>query len=349
MTSVFDHPWLSGLFADPDLARLWSAEAQIKKMLAFEAAWTLALGTVGRIDPAQAEEIAKNISNFQPDLEALAKGTSVDGVPIPALVRQLKAAFGPDGVHSGATSQDVIDTAMILTIVETLDVLKERLAALSKALEDLNKQHGAAPLMGRTRMQAATEITVSDRIATWHLPLANHVERIDQLRPRIAHLQVGGASGNRADLGKDEAVILASLEVDLGLPAGKKAWHSMRDGIGEFASVLTLISGTLGKMGQDICLMAQQGIDEIQLSGGGGSSAMPHKQNPVLAELLVTLSRFNATQISGIQQAIIHEQERSGAAWALEWMILPQMVLATGKTLSAGKVLVGQIEKIGKP
>jgi len=317
MTDVFDPPWLSGLFADPEAAQLWSAEAQMTKMLAFEAAWTRALGAAGRVDQARAEEIAKGIEAFQPDLADIAIGTGADGVPIPALVRQLKAACGSDGIHAGATSQDVIDTALILTIMETLDLLKS--------------------------------ITVSDRIATWHWPLINHIERLDQLRPRISQLQVGGASGNRAALGDDEDVILASLEAELGLPAGNKAWHSIRDGIGEFASVLTLISGTLGKMGHDICLMAQQGVDEIKLSGGGGSSAMPHKQNPVLAEPLVTLSRYNATQIGGIQQAMIHEQERSGAAWALEWMILPQMVKTTARTLSAGKVLVEQIEEIGTP
>jgi 3-carboxy-cis,cis-muconate cycloisomerase len=123
----------------------------------------------------------------------------------------------------------------------------------------------------------------------------------------------------------------------------------MRDGIAEAGSLMSLITGTLGKMGQDICLMAQQGIDEIRIDGGGGSSAMPHKQNPVLAELLVTLARFNAVQVSGLHQAMIHEQERSGAAWTLEWMILPQMVQATGRALAVASALTTQIVDIGSP
>ena len=94
--------------------------------------------------------------------------------------------------------------------------------------------------------------------------------------------------------------------------------------------------------------MAQQGVDEISISGGGGSSAMPHKSNPVLAELLVTLARFNATLLSGTHHALIHEQERSGAAWMLEWMILPQMAITAGRALSAGKALIGRIERIGQ-
>ena len=93
--------------------------------------------------------------------------------------------------------------------------------------------------------------------------------------------------------------------------------------------------------------MAQQGLDEIKLSGGGGSSAMPHKQNPILAELLVTLARFNATQISGMHQALVHEQERSGSAWALEWMILPAMLHCTTRGLSAAQELLAQVETIG--
>ena len=121
----------------------------------------------------------------------------------------------------------------------------------------------------------------------------------------------------------------------------------MRDGIVEYAGVLSLISGTLGKMGQDLCLMVQPGLDEATLSGGGGSSAMPYKQNPVLAELLVTLARFNAVQLSGMHRALIHEQERSGAAWALEWMILHQMAVTAARSLSVGLSICDQVTSMG--
>ena len=126
-----------------------------------------------------------------------------------------------------------------------------------------------------------------------------------------------------------------------------KAWHAMRDAVVDYAGLLSLISGTLGKMGQDICLMAQQGVDEITLDNAGGSSAMPHKQNPVLAELLVTLARFNATQVSAMHQGLVHEQERSGAAWALEWMVLPQMAQATARSLAASIAICQAISHVG--
>jgi 3-carboxy-cis,cis-muconate cycloisomerase len=142
------------------------------------------------------------------------------------------------------------------------------------------------------------------------------------MSPRLLRLQCGGPVGISSG---------DNLAAHLGLVAPAKSWHTMRDGFGELAGWLSLVSGSLGKIGIDISLMVQQGIDEISLVGGGSSSAMPHKLNPILAELLVTLARYNATQVSGMHQALVHEQERSGAAWALEWMILPNMLNATAK------------------
>ncbi|MCZ0961871.1 3-carboxy-cis,cis-muconate cycloisomerase [Paracoccus benzoatiresistens] len=351
MTDVFDHPWLGGLFADPDMAALWSPQAQMAGMRAFEAAFSRALGRAGLADSARAETAAKAAEQTAFDMDDLRAGTGQDGVVVPRLVRQIKAAAGDaaDAVHKGATSQDVIDTAAALAMRDTLTLVDARLAQLAAALEDLGTRFGDRPLMGRTRMQAATEITVRDRIAPWLLPLADHRARIAEARPRIVRLQLGGASGDRRDLRDKAEAVAADMATALGLENPARAWHAMRDGVAEFAGLLSLVTGTLGKMGQDVALMAQQGIAEIELSGGGTSSAMAHKQNPVLAELLVTLARVNAVQVSALHQAMVHEQERSGAAWALEWMVLPQMAQATGRALAAAIRLAGQVRRIGTP
>ena len=145
-------------------------------------------------------------------------------------------------------------------------------------------------------------------------------------RADLLVVQFGGAAGTLEKLGDKAPAVRAALAAKLGLGDAPQ-WHSQRDALAEFAGWLSLVTGSLGKFGQDIALMAQAG-DEIELSGGGGSSAMPHKQNPVAAEALVALARFNATQLSGMHQALVHEQERSGAAWTLEWLMLPQMVVA---------------------
>ncbi len=345
MNSVFDHPWLGGLFADPELATIWSADTQLQHMIAFEAAWSRAGHLAGLWSEPDGAAAAKAIEKVTMNPADLADGTARDGVCVPDLVKRLKSETGLAAIHTGATSQDVIDSAAAISTAATLDHLVTRIEALKMQMIALDDRFGDAPLVGRTRMQAAVPITVRDRLQSWMLPLDDHLDRINGVRPRLTRVQVGGAAGNRAKTTPDMITAVAS---DLGLLDNPKAWHAMRDGVGEFASVLSLISGTMGKIGQDVCLMAQQGIDEITLSGGGGSSAMPHKQNPVLAEFLVTLARFNAVQLSGMHQALVHEQERSGAAWALEWMILPQMVQATGRGLTAASELTDQITRIGQ-
>ena len=350
MTSPFDHPWLGGLFGDQEAADIWAPQRTIAHMLAFEAAYTRALGKVGKVDQALADQVAQQIAAFKPDMADLRDGAAKDGVVVPALVTQLKDAIQPntDSIHTGTTSQDVIDTALALTLRDFSDLLDVRLAALTSAFDVLADRFGDRPMMGRTRMQAALPIKVSDRLVTWSQPIAVHRKRLASLRPEVARLQLGGAAGDRAALAPNAAQISREMAAELGLQNPPTAWHSMRADIADYANLLSLISGALGKFGQDICLMAQQGVDEVTLRSGGGSSAMPHKQNPILAELLVTLARFNATQVSGMHHALIHEQERSGAAWALEWMILPQMAQTTARSLSAATQLCEKITSIGK-
>ncbi len=348
MTDVFTHPWLRGLFEDPEMAALWSARAQLRHMLAFEAAWSRNGHIADLWSEEEGRKAAEVIETISIDMAALAEGTARDGLCVPTLVGLLKAEAG-SAVHSGSTSQDVIDTATVLSIKACRMLIEKRLDRLSSALEQLRETFGARPLMGRTRMQAATEITVDDRLLSWCLPLVEHRHRLSENASRIEAIQIGGASGDRAALGQYGETMVASMARDLGLGTSGKAWHAMRGNIVAFASDLSLISGHLGKIGQDICLMAQQGIGEVTLKGGGSSSAMPHKQNPILAELLITLARFNASQVSAMHSALIHEQERSGSAWSLEWMILPQMAEATGRSLTAALELSTKIQRLGTP
>jgi 3-carboxy-cis,cis-muconate cycloisomerase len=336
VTDPFSHPWKGGLFGDAEVAWALGAKAELAAMIAIEAAHARALGS---------EDAARAIEAAHIDLAMLRAGMAEDGVVVPALVRCLKGQIDPalhEMIHKGLTSQDVIDTAQVLMLRGLNDLLRARINSLAAALAGLRKTYGASALMGRTRMQAALPIKVADRIDTWALPLADHLTRLDEVSPRLLRLSAGGPVG----LGLPETHQTHMAEM-LGLAVSPKAPHTVRDGIAEYAGWLSLVTGTLGKMGQDVALMAQQGVDEIALAGGGGSSAMPHKQNPVLAELLVTLSRFNAVQVSGMHQAMVHEQERSGAAWSLEWMILPQMTHAAARALSVAVRLAGQIERMG--
>lgn len=346
--SPFDHPFLRGLLGDAETAAQFSAQAEVAAMLAFERALAEAEAAEGVIGADAAQAIVTALAFFAPDMAALEAGVARDGVVVPELVRQLRAAIAePHGasVHFGATSQDVIDTALVLRLKLVLDRLAALLAQIVVALTDLERRFGTNALMGRTRMQAAIEITAADRIRAWRAPLERHRARLAAQRPELLVVQFGGAAGTLEKLGDKAAGVRRALAARLGL-VDVPQWQSQRDRLADFAGLLSLITGSLGKFGQDIALMAQAG-NEISLSGGGGSSAMPHKQNPVAAEILVTLARFNATQLSGMHQALVHEQERSGSAWTLEWLLLPQMAVAAAASLRQANALAGQIASIG--
>lgn len=346
---IFDHPWLGALFGDTEIADLFSADAQLAHYRDFEVALARALGACGRVSREQEQGAADAIMESRIDITSLADATLRDGLPIPDFVRQLRAQAGGNeaAIHTGATSQDVLDTALSLTLKNVSGVLINRLQKLDSSLTKLADEKGDTPVMGRTRMQAALPITVADRIESWRRPLVDHISDMKSLKPRVERLQLGGAVGTRHSFGEDGDRIANHMADALDLAAGP-VWHTDRTGIAEYAGRLSLITGTLGKLGQDIALMAQQGIDDVTLTGGGGSSAMPHKSNPVLAELLVTLARFNATQIAGLHQALIHEQERSGAAWMLEWMIFPQMAVTTGRAIDGARYLMNSVANVGQ-
>ncbi|TGP23039.1 MULTISPECIES: 3-carboxy-cis,cis-muconate cycloisomerase [unclassified Mesorhizobium] len=346
--SPFDHPLLSGLLGDEEAARHFSVEADIAAMLAFERVLAEAEAECGVVSREAEAAIVKAMAAFRPDTAKLRAGVARDGVVVPELVRQIRAAVGgqhSEFVHFGATSQDVIDTSLVLRLSGAVDHIGLLLSENIVRLAGLEQDFGGRALMAMTRMQPAIPITVGDRIASWRAPLERHQLRLKEQSARLLVVQFGGAAGTLEKLGDKAPAVRAALAAKLGLGDAPQ-WHSQRDALAEFAGWLSLVTGNLGKFGQDVALMALAGTD-IKLSGRGGSSAMPHKQNPVKAEALVALARFNATQLAGMHQALVHEQERSGAAWTLEWLMLPQMVVAMAAALRLAAELAGQIESLG--
>jgi 3-carboxy-cis,cis-muconate cycloisomerase len=342
MTPPLPFPLLQALVGDEEVRALFSNEAELSALLRVEAALAQAEAQVGLIGDEAAGRIAEACGSFEADWHGLAAGLAQDGVIVPAFVKQLRSAVGAAharAVHFGATSQDVIDTALMLRLKSVVQVFERRLDALLQALRALKDRDGATPLMAHTRMQQALPFRGADKIDTWIQPLERHREALEALAPRILAVQLGGPVGTRAELKDHGDAVADAIAVILGLSSAP-SWHSQRDRIGEFAAFLSLLSGTLGKIGQDVALMAQNEVAEVRLATGGGSSAMPHKSNPVPAEVLVTLARFNAGLLGTLHQALVHENERSGAAWTLEWMVLPQMVVAAAASLRNAQGLV---------
>lgn len=334
-------PLLRGLLGDAELEALFTDEADLEAMLRTESALALAEAAAGLIPPEAASAIVAACATFTPDWGALAAGLGRDGVVIPALVRQLRAAVGDPhapAVHMGATSQDIIDTSLVLRLGPALDQLDRRLTRLATVLSDIADRSGPEPLMAYTRMQAALPFTVADKIETWTAPLRRHGARLAEIRPRLLVLQLGGPVGTRAELGPSAGAVADDMAARLGLGVGP-AWHAQRDGPAEFAGWLSLVTGALGKIGQDVALLAQSEVAAVTLASAGTSSAMAHKQNPVGAEVLVALARFNAGLLGTLHQSLVHENERSGAAWTLEWLVFPQMVVTAGASLRTALAL----------
>ncbi|MCB0630340.1 MAG: adenylosuccinate lyase family protein [Saprospiraceae bacterium] len=328
----------SKYLSDPEIAACCSDEQFIRHMLNAEIALAEAQAQLGVIPKKAAREIAQVLEGGQPDSTQLADGTLANGIPIIpllAIVKQKLSAETQDYLHWGATSQDIVDTANVMIIRDVLKIIKIRLEEIIKHLKTLSNKHQQTLTVARTRTQQAVPITYAQKIDNWRIPLERHLKRLDQLRPRLLVVQLGGAGGNLSvlgELGADTARLMAE-RLNLGYIG---VWHNQRDNLVEFSNWLALLTGSLGKMAQDILLLAQTEVGEIveNAEGGGGSSTMPHKNNPVLSEATVALSRY-VGQLAGANfQTILHQHERDGASWALEWLTYPQMMMATGSALN---------------
>jgi 3-carboxy-cis,cis-muconate cycloisomerase len=345
--SPFDSALLGNLFSDPEIAALFDDRAQIASMLLFESALAAAEARAGVIPEQSATRIAEVCRDFTPDPASLAAGTASAGVPVPALVKALKAEIGGDDaryVHFGATSQDVVDSALVLQLRDAVAIIRRRIRKLAKALSVHADTHRTTVMIGRTRSQQAVPTTFGLKAAGWLAPLVRIDHRIEGLSSDLLRISFGGAAGTLASIGVKAADVESNLSEELDLPLADMPWHAQRDVLVDFASQLTALTGALGKMGQDLVLLAQSEIAEVQPGKGGGSSTMPHKSNPVQAEMLVTLARFNAGLLGTFAQAQLHDHERSGASWLLEWLTLPQIITATGAALAQAVDMVPDLK-----
>jgi len=250
-------------------------------------------------------------------------------------------------VHWGATTQDIMDTAGSLQLRAVIELFKTRIAEIARNLSELSNRHRVTVLAARTHGQQALPVSFGLKVATWLAPLIRHVERLDEISPRLLVVQFGGAAGTLAALGDKGLAVMHGLAEELGLGAPVMPWHSQRDNLVEFAGWLSLLTGSLGKMAQDIILLAQTEVGEVSESaeeGRGGSSTMPQKSNPITSELILAAARTNASLLSALHQAQIQEHERATHGWQVEWLTLPQMIVLTGGALKHAHYLAKNLQ-----
>ncbi|MBE7469027.1 MAG: 3-carboxy-cis,cis-muconate cycloisomerase [Anaerolineae bacterium] len=327
------------LFSDPDMAAIFADEQFVRTLLEVEAALARAQGRLGVIPVGAAQQIVAGAQALQPDFERLQTGVEKAGLPIIELVRQLRAQVGAEAasyVHWGATTQDIMDTALVLQIRAALSFSEAKLLRLIKNLAEMAAQHQETLMAGRTHAQQALPISFGLKVATWLAPLLRHRQRLVEMRPRLLVVQFGGAAGTLASLGDKGTVVEQALADELGLAVPLLPWHTQRDTLAELAGWLSLLSGSLAKMGQDIILLAQTEVGEVNESADfsrGGSSTMPQKSNPIISELIIAAARTNANLLASLHQALVQEHERATHGWQLEWLNLPQMFALTAAAL----------------
>jgi 3-carboxy-cis,cis-muconate cycloisomerase len=335
--------WFDPFFRADAMCRVFSDRGRLQGILDFEAGLARAQSRAGVVPSAAAMAIAGQCRADLFDLVTLSQATAIAGnsaIPIINELTRIVAAADPvaaNYVHWGATSQDAMDTGLVLQLRQGLDLLEADAQQLCAALAKVAAEHKETPIAGRTWLQHAAPTTFGLKAAGWLCAVVRHLERVRALRPRALVLQLGGAAGTLASLDEHAGRTASLLAEDLGLRPAEMPWHSHRDRLVEVAVTLGLLVGSLGKMARDIALMTQSEVAEVAEPSApdrGGSSSMPQKRNPVgCAAVLATATRIPAL-VSVLLAAMTQEHERGLGGWQAEWETLPEVFLLTSGALS---------------
>lgn len=337
------------VFSTPEMRQVFSEPAWFERMVEIEGALARAEAAVGVVPEDAARVISKVCTTFEIDQAALKAGTERVGYPVLPLVRQIAAAAGDAGgyVHWGATTQDIMDTALILQVRAGLDLIEKDVRRLMQALCGAAVTHRHTPMAGRTHLQHALPITFGFKCANWLAPITRCLERLKQTRARVERLQFVGAVGTLASLGTDAAAVRQALGVELGLEVPAIGWHTARDNLAEAVSVLGILTGALGKIATDVVLLMQSEIGEVfepYAPGRGGSSTMPQKRNPVACEYIIAAQRNVQAQVPVLLAAGAADHERGTGPWHAEWIALPQIFILTAWALARTAEIVEGME-----
>jgi 3-carboxy-cis,cis-muconate cycloisomerase len=322
------------------LAEVFSDQSLLQAMLDFEAALARAEAKAGVIPDRAAEAISAAASAEGLDGAAIARearGSGTVSIPlVSALTARVQATDAASArfVHFGATSQDVADSAMVLTIQRAHAILSGDHARLERTLRQLSDRHARTVMLGRTLLQPAPPITFGLKVAGWVAALVRGWKRLESASRESAVLQFGGASGTLAALGNRGLDVSGALAADLGLRNPEAPWHTHRDRLGALVSACGLYTATLGKIARDISLLMQDEVGETT-ERGGGSSTMPHKRNPAACAVTLAASTRLPGLVAAFLAGMVQEHERAVGGWHAEWPTIADVLQATGSALSA--------------
>ncbi|MFQ3452776.1 3-carboxy-cis,cis-muconate cycloisomerase [Bradyrhizobium sp. UFLA01-814] len=337
-------PLLAPMLSSAAMRAVCDDTATLQNMLDFEAALARAEAACGVIPAAGAGPIAAACKAESFDLAALADAATRSGNLAIPLVKALTAnvakadAEASRYVHWGATSQDVIDTATMLTLRAGIDALLADLDRAVAGFARLARAHRDTAVVARTWLQHALPMPFGLKLAEYAAALHRSRKRLQHLRRETLALQFGGAAGTLAALGDKGLAVAAALAQELDLPLPDAPWHTHRDRIAEAASVFAILAGSCGKIARDVSLMMQTDVGEAfepAGAGRGGSSTMPHKRNPVAAASALGAATMAPNLAATIFAAQVQDHERSAGPWHAEWPTLPGLMLVTSGALAA--------------
>ena len=344
--SVLDSVLFRDAFGTPRMREIFSDRAFIARCVDVEVALARAEARCGVIPSDAAEQIAQKCNAAALDFDLLRHETENVGYPILPLVHQLAKQCGEAGryVHWGATTQDIMDTAVILQVREGLQVVGEDIAALQTILAGLSTKYRDTPMAGRTHLQQALPVTFGYKTSIWLAMMDRHAERVEQIKPRLLTGQFAGAAGTLASLGDKGLEVQQAFCDELGLGVPKSTWHVARDSLAEALNLLGLITGTLGKIALDIMIMASSEFAEVYepfVKGRGASSTMPQKRNPISSELMLAASKAVRQHAGLMLDAMVQDFERATGPWHAEWIAVPESFVLTAGALHQAKFALG--------
>jgi 3-carboxy-cis,cis-muconate cycloisomerase len=325
-------------FSTAAMSGVFAADNQVRQMLAFEAALARAEARAGVIpaDAAEAIQQACRVEAF--DVPALYRDAVAAATLAVPLVKRLGELVGDARyVHWGATSQDAIDTALVLQMRQGFELLEEGLVALGQVCARLADRHRQTLMPGRTLLQQALPITFGLKAARWLSLVTRQLETLRALRSRVMVVQLGGAAGTLSSLGNEGPRVVELLAEELGLGVPDLPWHAERDRVAEVASFLGVLAGGMAKVAGDVLLLAQTEVGELAegaAPGKGTSSTLPQKRNPVDAVEAVAAARLAIGLVPVVLSAMTQEHERAAGAWQAEWSAVPDLFRWTAGAIS---------------
>ncbi|WP_443190117.1 adenylosuccinate lyase [Pseudomonas indica] len=346
--SVFDMLALQHLWTTEELRSIFSEENRVQKWLDFEVALAKTQAELGILPKDSADVIASKARIELIDLNRMAMDIRQMKHSLVPFLKQLQAQIGESGewLHYGVTTQDVIDTGLVLQLKEAHALYLRDLRAVGNVLARLAEEHRDTVMAGRTHGVHALPVTFGHKCAIWLDEVARHHERLCECERRVFVGMLVGAVGTQAALGpKAREVETRTLEM-LGLAAPAISWAPARDRLAEYANLLSMLAATLSKIGNEIfnlqrneCAEVEEGFTAHKI----GSSTMPHKRNPALAENLTGLSRAVRYNAAMMNEAMVQEHERDGVAWKTEWKALPECCLIVGAMLAQTEQLLSSL------